>query len=65
VDADLPAEAGTVVIGAGTGGAALAGTLAVHSADSVLVLEAGPDYGSLADGRWPADVLSASSRARA
>lgn len=56
---DLPREAGTIVIGAGTGGAALAGTLAAHDTDSVLVLEAGPDYGSLAEGRWPGDVLSA------
>jgi choline dehydrogenase len=59
VDAGLPGEAGTIVIGAGSGGAALAGTLAAHGTDSVLVLEAGPDYGSLADGRWPADILSA------
>ena len=56
---DLPREADTVVIGAGSGGAALAGTLAAHGTDSVLVLEAGPDYGSFADGRWPDDVLSA------
>jgi choline dehydrogenase len=56
---DLPREAGTIVIGAGSGGAALAGTLAAHGTDSVLVLEAGPDYGSLAQGRWPDDVLSA------
>jgi choline dehydrogenase len=55
----LPDEAGTIVIGGGTGGAALAGTLAARSTESVLVLEAGPDYGSLADGRWPDDVLSA------
>jgi len=55
----LPREADTIVIGAGSGGAALAGTLAAHSTDAVLVLEAGPDYGSLADGRWPDDVLSA------
>lgn len=56
---DLPREAGTIVIGAGSGGAALAGTLAAHSTDSLLVLEAGPDYGSYAEGRWPDDVLSA------
>ena len=59
MDADLPREVGTIVVGAGTGGAAFAGTLAAHGTDSVLVLEAGPDYGSFAEGRWPADVLSA------
>ena len=49
--ADLPGEAGTIVIGAGSGGAALAGTLAAHGPDPVLVLEAGPDYGSFAGGQ--------------
>jgi len=56
---ELPAEAGTIVVGAGTGGAAAAATLAAHSAESVLVLEAGPDYGSFAAGQWPKDVLDA------
>ena len=57
--ADLPDEAGTIVIGAGPGGAACAGTLAAHGTDSVLVLESGPDYGSFGEGRWPDDILSA------
>jgi choline dehydrogenase-like flavoprotein len=57
--ADLPGEAGTIVIGAGSGGAALAGTLAAHGTDSVLLLESGPDYGSFDGGGWPDDVLSA------
>ena len=55
----LPDEAGTIVIGAGSGGAACAGTLAAHGTDPVLVLESGPDYGSFAAGRWPDDILSA------
>ena len=55
----LPSEVGTVVIGAGTGGAAFAGTLAAHSTESLLLLEAGPDYGAYGSGRWPAEILSA------
>ncbi|MEU8735661.1 GMC family oxidoreductase [Streptomyces tendae] len=55
----LPAEAHTIVIGGGTGGAACAGLLTEQSSDSVLLLESGPDYGAFAEGRWPADVLDA------
>jgi choline dehydrogenase len=55
----LPSEVGTVVVGAGTGGAAFAGTLAAHSTESLLLLEAGPDYGGYAGGRWPAEILNA------
>lgn len=57
----LPGYADTIVIGAGTGGAACAGMLASHSGDSVLVLEAGPDYGPFDPGRWPGDMLDAKS----
>lgn len=55
----LPTEVDTVVVGGGTGGAAFAGMLAAAGTESVLLLEAGPDYGSFADGNWPADMLSA------
>ncbi len=55
----LPKFADTVVIGGGTAGAAIAGLLASHSAPSVLLLEAGPDYGPFAAGRWPADLIDA------
>jgi choline dehydrogenase len=55
----FPDEVGTVVVGAGTGGAAFTGVLAAHSTETVLLLEAGPDYGPFTDGRWPADVLDA------
>ncbi|MBT8161946.1 MULTISPECIES: GMC family oxidoreductase [Arthrobacter] len=57
----LPSFADTVVIGAGTGGAAFAGTLATHSNETILLLEAGPDYGPRSDGQWPADMLDARS----
>ena len=53
----IPTYADTVVIGGGTAGAAVAGLLAERGDRSVLLLEAGPDYGSLAEGRWPSDLL--------
>lgn len=56
---DLPRYADTVVIGGGTAGAVIAGRLAQHTEQSLLVLEAGPDYGAFAAGRWPADLLDA------
>jgi choline dehydrogenase len=56
---DLPPETSTIVIGGGTGGAACAGLLAEHGAEPILLLEAGPDYGPLGDGRWPAELLDA------
>lgn len=53
----LPRYADTVVVGGGTAGAALAGTLAERSAGTLLVLEAGPDYGPFDRSAWPADLL--------
>src|SRR5688500_8300495 len=61
VDERLPPFADTVVIGGGTAGAAVAGLLAAGSEESVLLLEAGPDYGPLAAGRWPRGLLDASA----
>src|SRR6267142_5446469 len=55
----LPEHADTVVIGGGTAGAAVAALLAEHSEQSVLLLEAGPDYGPFAAGRWPRELLDA------
>jgi choline dehydrogenase len=58
-DTPLPKFADTVVIGGGTAGAAVAGLLAERSDQTVLLLEAGPDYGSFAEGRWPAELIDA------
>jgi choline dehydrogenase len=55
----IPKFADTVVIGGGTAGAAIAGLLAEHSEQRVLLLEAGPDYGPFAAGRWPAELTDA------
>jgi choline dehydrogenase len=55
----LPRRVDTLIIGGGTTGAALAGLLAERSDESILVLEAGPDFGSYAGGGWPHDVLDA------
>jgi choline dehydrogenase len=55
----LPGFADTVVIGGGTAGAAIAGELAAKSDESLLLLEAGPDYGSFEGGRWPAELADA------
>jgi choline dehydrogenase len=57
----LPTRVDTLVIGAGTGGSTLAGVLAQNSDESVLLLEAGPDYGAFESGNWPADMLDARS----
>jgi choline dehydrogenase len=55
----LPKTVDTLVIGGGSGGAALAGLIAERSNETVLLAEAGPDYGPLAMGRWPAEMLDA------
>ena len=47
-----------IVCGGGTAGPVVAAHL-VGSGRRVLVLEAGPDYGSLDDERWPADLIDA------
>jgi choline dehydrogenase-like flavoprotein len=54
----LPKVAEVVVLGAGTAGCVLAGRLA-EAGHEVVVLESGPDYGPLDDGRWPEELLDA------
>jgi choline dehydrogenase len=53
----VPRHADTVVVGGGVGGAIVAARLAAASDESVLLLEAGPDYGPRGSGRWPAELL--------
>lgn len=56
--AGLPKQIDVLVVGGGTSGAALAGIIA-RDTTTVVLLEAGPDFGPLDGGRWPADLLDA------
>ena len=53
--------ADTVVIGAGTAGAAVAARLVQSTSQTVLLIESGPDYGSFTEGHWPPPLLDARS----
>jgi choline dehydrogenase-like flavoprotein len=46
-----------LVLGGGAAGCVLAARLSEDPDRSVCLVEAGPDYGHLAEGRWPADIL--------
>jgi choline dehydrogenase len=46
-----------LVLGGGAAGCALAARLSENPDRSVCLVEAGPDYGHLSAGRWPADIL--------
>ncbi len=52
-----------LVLGGGTAGCALAARLSESPERSVCLVEAGPDYGLYAGGRWPDDILDARSLA--
>ena len=55
----LPDQVDTVVVGGGTGGAALTRCAGRAQLRTLLLVEAGPDYGPRDRGGWPADVLDA------
>ncbi len=53
--------ADTIVIGAGTAGAAVAARLVQGTTQSVLLIESGPDYGAFTERKWPQPLLDARS----
>jgi choline dehydrogenase len=59
MSAELPRHIDVLVVGGGTAGAALAGLLARDTDQTVVLLEAGPDFGPREGGRWPAELLDA------
>ncbi len=51
-------SADIVVVGGGSSGAVIAARC-VEAGHRIVLIEAGPDYGSFEGGRWPADLLDA------
>jgi choline dehydrogenase len=51
-------SADVVVVGGGSSGAVVAARLAEHGV-TVMLIEAGPDYGAHRDGQWPIELLDA------
>ncbi|MFI0421173.1 GMC family oxidoreductase [Spongiactinospora sp. 9N601] len=58
---DQLVRADVAVIGGGTAGAVVAGRLIENTSLSVVVVEAGPDYGPLAAGHWPRELLDSTT----
>jgi choline dehydrogenase len=56
----LKSPVDTLVIGAGSAGCVVAARLAADARHRVALIEAGPDFGALDSGRWPAALLDAS-----
>jgi choline dehydrogenase len=56
---EIPDQIDVLIVGGGTGGASLAGIIAKETKLSVVLLEAGPDYGPIDGNRWPRDLLDA------
>ncbi|HEV2066167.1 MAG TPA: GMC family oxidoreductase [Thermomicrobiales bacterium] len=60
-DSPIRGHADVVIVGGGTAGAIVAARLVEADSGEVLMLEAGPNYGPATSGRWPPDLLDASS----
>ena len=55
----MPDRFDVIVAGGGTAGCVLAARLSEDPERTVCLVEAGPDYGHYAEGRWPSDMLDA------
>ena len=55
----MPERFDLIVVGGGTAGCVLAARLSEEAERTVCLVEAGPDYGGYAGGRWPSDMLDA------
>lgn len=58
-DSPPPAYVDFLVVGGGPAGCALTSELASNDSASVMLLEAGPDYGPNSNGGWPKDLTEA------